>query len=114
MVNAVYGQTPLLGCNLEDKTTTAQVGVGTIVQAYGTPSAGYQGKWAMYIRALTAIPAGDYVTVDMTTVSMYGTTVTSGTSSGYFQNGSTAFVAAEYGWVYATKTRIPVGNSVIG
>lgn len=109
MPNANYTSSPLLGINLDSKQTTIDgplVRVGTIVPVL-SDQPGNIAKFAIYVQASTAIGSLNYATVDLTTVATYASSVAAGVAgSAYVRNGSVAFNASEYGWLYIQRTAI--------
>ena len=110
MANKTFTSQPLMGVNFDEKRTTVdgpRVRPGTFVQLLSdTPT--LQGRWAMYIQANGAIGNSAAVTVDLSTIACYGSSIAAGASgtTGYFTNGSVAFADSEYGWVYTFRQRI--------
>lgn len=104
-----YSQDGIIGAGFNFKGTDALLQPGTQVRLISQTEPWAAGKFAMYIKANGAIGASAYVTVDMTTLAMYGSSVASATASGFWRNGSVAFVDGEYGWVFSTGTALPRG-----
>jgi len=105
MTAGTYSTDPLIAAgSLEVKTTDPLFAVGTVVKINSDNIAARIGKVAMYIKASGVIGNSLYCTVDLTTVSCLATSVDGGSGTAYFRNGSTAFAANEYGWVFCVKT----------
>lgn len=104
---ATYTTTPLAGCSFDMRTTDPLIAVGTVVPIISTDIPSRIGKFAMYIKASAIILNSSYATVDLTTVSCLATSVDGGAGTAYFRNGSVAFAANEYGFIFCTKTAIP-------
>ena len=81
--------TPIAGVSPTLKDTTARV-------APGTPVHGKGGRVMIYVQAPAIIAANGQVTVDTSTTSFAASSV----ASGSWTNGSVAFAAAEFGWVF--------------
>jgi len=81
--------TPILGVSAAIKDTVPKV-------APGTPVHGRGGRVMIYVQALGVVGANATVTLDTTTISFGATS----TLSGAWTNGSVAFAANEYGWVF--------------
>ena len=81
--------TPILGVGAGIKDTTPRL-------APGTPVHGRLGRVMIYVQAPGVIGANSAVTLDTTTISFAASSVTTGT----WTNGSVAFAAGEYGWVF--------------
>ena len=108
MTAGTYSSSPLIAAgSLEVKTTDPLFALGTVVPLNSDNVPSRIGKFAMYIRASAVIGNSSYATVDLTTVSCLATSVDGGAGTAYFRNGSTAFAANEYGWIFCTKTAIP-------
>jgi hypothetical protein len=108
MTAGTYSTSPIIAAgSLEVKTTDQQFALGMTVPIVSDNIPSRIGKFAMYIRASGVIGNSSYCTVDLTTVSCLATSVDGGAGTGYFRNGSTAFAANEYGWVFCVKTAIP-------
>ena len=111
MPNKTFTSQPIMGVNFDEKRTTVDgpaVRVGTFVQLL-SDIPGVQGRWAMYVQASGVIGNSNYVTVDLGSITCLASSVEAGASgtTGYFRNGSVAFAASEYGWVYTNKNSIP-------
>lgn len=106
---STWTTTPLIGAaGLDVHTTDPLFAVGTVVQITSDNIPGRIGKFAMYIKASGVIGNSSYCTVDLSTVSCLASSVDSaGTGTVGFRNGSTAFAANEYGWVFCVQTQIP-------
>ena len=97
---------PVIGIGFDLKTTDPQFTLGMVVPLSSDVPARI-GKFAMYIRASAVIGNSAFATVDLTTISCLATSVDGGAGTAYFRNGSVAFAANEYGWLFCTKTAIP-------
>lgn len=105
MPNTSYTTSPIAGVALDTKSTDPLVRVGTVVPVLSDVPY-LQGKFAMYIKANGAIGNSSYATVALTSISCLGTSVDAGaTGTAYYRNGSVAFAADEYGWVYIIRTQ---------
>lgn len=111
MTAGTYATTPLIAAgSLEVKTTDPLFALGTVVQINSDNIPARIGKFAMYIKASGVIGNSSYATVDLSTVSCLASSVDAGASgTAMFRNGSTAFAANEYGWIFCTRTAIPFG-----
>lgn len=96
-LSTLEATTPLLGISPNIKDTSPRVAPG--VQVLGV-----NGKLLMYVQAPAAIGANGSCTIDTTTISFAASSVAGGTIT--WTNGSVAFVAAEYGWVFKDLIRI--------
>lgn len=83
------GTTPLLGVSPTVKDTVAKVAPGTVVHGKG-------GRVMIYVQAPGVVGANAQVSIDTATISFAASSVAVGT----WTNGSVAFAAAEYGWVF--------------
>lgn len=81
--------TPVLGVAPTVKDTSAVVQPGTVVHGAGN-------RVMLYVQAPGVIGANAQVTIDNATISFAASSVAAGT----WTNGSVAFAAAEYGWVF--------------
>jgi hypothetical protein len=81
--------TPILGVSAAIKDTVPKV-------APGTPVHGRLGRVMIYVQAPGIVGANSQVSIDTSTISFAATSV----AAGNWTNGSVAFVAGEYGWVY--------------
>jgi hypothetical protein len=104
----IYQSEGLIGAGIDRKTDSPEHKLGTVVKVVSNIPGGI-GKFAMYIRAATAIANSNYATVALNTVSCLATSVDGGAGTTYFRNGSVAFAANEYGWLLCVKTAIPQG-----
>lgn len=105
MTAGTYSSTPIIGAgSLEVKTTEPLFELGTVVQLNSDNIPSRIGKVAMYIRASAVIGNSAYCTVDLTTVSCLASSVDGGAGTAYFRNGSTAFAANEYGWIFCVRS----------
>ena len=81
--------TPILGVSAAIKDTAPKV-------APGTPVHGRLGRVMIYVQAPGIVGANSAVTLDTATISFAATSV----ATGGWTNGSVAFAAGEYGWVF--------------
>lgn len=112
MANKFYTSSPAIGINFDEKRSTIDgpsFALGTMVPLISTVASG-MGHFAMYVQASAVIGNSAYCTVDLSTSSVLATSVASGTSSGMCRNGSVAFAAMEFGWVFVLKTAFPQGD----
>jgi hypothetical protein len=81
--------TPILGVGATQKDTVPRM-------APGTPVHGRGGRVMIYVQAPGIVGANSTVTLDTGTISFAAASV----ASGAWTNGSVAFAAGEYGWVF--------------
>lgn len=105
MANTNFPSEGLLGAALDQKYTTALLRVGTVTKVLSDKAA-LQGKFAMYVKANGVIGNSSYVTVDLSTLACFASSVEGGAGTAYCRNGSVAFADGEFGWVYVMRTAI--------
>lgn len=111
MANNTWTSSPIIGVGFDLKETSPSHTLGTTVPLNYSQAGGVRiGHFAMYVQASGIIANSAYCTVDTSSISCLATSVAVSTSNGFFRNGSVAFAANDYGWVFCTNIAVPQGD----